>query len=121
MDRTVSTSPCLAQLGLLQYKKAGTSGAQTFAKKVMRNGYSLLRSSLTSRQKSRLAMLLPKLHKKTEMAYSAFTSIDWSRTKAYCSEVLASPPSIWINLRGGKPQGIVHRADHDASGNTISA
>ncbi len=48
------------------------------------------------------------------MAYSAFTSIDWSRTKAYCSEVLASPPSIWINLKGVKPQGIVEPADYEA-------
>ncbi len=66
-------------------------------------------------------MLFPKLHKKTEMAYSAFTSIDWSRTKAYCSEVLASPPSIWINLKGVKPQGIVDRADYDSLVNTIIA
>ena len=47
------------------------------------------------------------------MAYSSFTSIDWSRTKAYCSEVLASPPSIWINLKGVKPQGIIDPADYD--------
>jgi len=58
-------------------------------------------------------MLFPKLVQKTEMAYSSFTSIDWSRTKAYCSEVLASPPSIWINLKGVKPQGTVDPADYE--------
>ena len=55
------------------------------------------------------------------MAYSAFTSIDWSRTKAYCSEVLASPPSIWINLKGVKPQGIVDPKDYDDLLNFIIA
>ncbi len=121
VDRTIFLNRYLAQLGLLHYKKAATSSVQTFAKKAMRMGYSLLRSSLTSRQKSRLAMLFPKLHKKSEMAYSAFTSIDWSRTKAYCSEVLASPPSIWINLKGIKPRGIVDPADYDSLVNTIIA
>ena len=53
------------------------------------------------------------------MAYSSFNSIDWSRTKAYCSEVLASPPSIWINLKGVKPQGVVERSDYDALINLI--
>ncbi len=56
----------------------------------------------------------PKILQKSEMAYSSFTSIDWSRTKAYCSEVLASPPSIWINLKGVKPQGIVDPAEYDS-------
>ncbi len=83
-------------------------------KKILRVGFRRLRSTLTSRQKSRLAMLFPKLREKSEMAYSSFTSIDWSRTKAYCSEVLASPPSIWINLKGVKPQGIVDPADYEA-------
>ena len=73
----------------------------------------MLRSTLSSRQKSRLALLFPKIRQKSEMAYSSFTSIDWSRTKAYCSEVLASPPSIWINLKGIKPQGIVDPAEYN--------
>jgi len=47
------------------------------------------------------------------MAYSSFTDIDWTRTKAYCSEVLAAPPSILINLKGVKPQGIVDPAEYD--------
>ena len=122
VDRTIYLNRYLAQLGLLHYKeKATTSGLSTLGKKVLRGGYSLLRSTLTSRQKSRLALLFPKIVQKTEMAYSAFTSIDWSRTKAYCSEVLASPPSIWINLKGVKPQGIVDPADYEALVNHIIA
>ena len=114
VDRTIFLNRYLAQLGLLYYKKEATSGFRTLGKKVMRGAYSLLRSTLTSRQKSRLALLFPKMRQKSELAYSAFTSIDWSRTKAYCSEVLASPPSIWINLKGVKPQGTVDPADYDA-------
>jgi predicted AlkP superfamily phosphohydrolase/phosphomutase len=114
VDRTIYLNRYLAQLGLLHYKEKATSGISTLGKKILRGGFSMLRSTLTSRQKSRLALLFPKIVQRTEMAYSAFTSIDWSRTKAYCSEVLASPPSIWINLKGVKPQGIVELADYEA-------
>lgn len=114
VDRTVYLNRYLAQIGLLHYHEKATSSTRTLANKVMRAGYSLLRNSLTSRQKSRLAQLFPKMHQKSEMAYSSFTSIDWSRTKAYCSEVLASPPSIWINLKGIKPQGTVDPSEYDA-------
>ncbi len=114
VDRTIYLNRYLAQLGLLHYKEEATSGVRTLGTKVLRAGFSLFRRSLTSRQKSRLAHLFPKILQKSEMAYSSFTSIDWSRTKAYCSEVLASPPSIWINLKGVKPQGIVDPADYDA-------
>src|SRR2546430_6163337 len=57
-------------------------------------------SSDLSRHKTLLAELFPSLRKKAELAYTSFQHIDWNRTKAYCSEVLASPPSIWINLKG---------------------
>lgn len=119
VDRTIFLNRYLAQIGLLHYHKKATSGIRTLLNKVMRFGFSLLRGTLTSRQKSQLAVLFPKMLKKTEEAYSSFTSIDWSRTKAYCSEVLASPPSIWINLKGVKPQGIVEAADYDALINLI--
>ena len=114
VDRTIFLNRYLAQLGLLNYDEKTTSGIRRLGKKLLRVSFSALRSTLTSRQKSRLAMLFPKIRQKSEMAYSSFTSIDWSRTKAYCSEVLASPPSIWINLKGVKPQGIVDPGAYDA-------
>ena len=121
VDRTIFLNRYLAQLGLLNYQKNAASPLHTLRKKAMRTAFAALRSTLTSRQKSKLAQLFPKLHKKSEMSYSAFTSIDWSRTKAYCSEVLASPPSIWINLKGVKPQGIVEPGEYDTLVNTIIA
>jgi predicted AlkP superfamily phosphohydrolase/phosphomutase len=114
VDRTIFLNRYLAQLGLLHYDEKTTSGIKKLGKKLLHVSFSVLRSTLSSRQKSRLALLFPKLRQKSEMAFSSFTSIDWSRTKAYCSEVLASPPSIWINLKGIKPQGIVNPAEYDA-------
>jgi len=121
VDRTIFLNRYLAQLGLLNYQKNAASPLHTLRKKAMRAAFAALRSTLTSRQKSKLAQLFPKLHKQSEMSYSAFTSIDWGRTKAYCSEVLASPPSIWINLKGVKPQGIVEPGEYDALVSTIIA
>ena len=113
VDRTIFLNRYLAQLGLLHYHEKATSGIRGLGKKILRLAFSSLRRTLSSRQKSRLALLFPKIRQKGEMAYSSFTSIDWSRTKAYCSEVLASPPSIWINLKGVKPQGIVNPEQYD--------
>jgi len=113
VDRTIFLNRYLAQLGLLHYDEKTTSSIRKLGKKLLHVGFSVLRSTLSSRQKSRLALLFPKIRQKSEMAYSSFTSIDWGRTKAYCSEVLASPPSIWINLKGIKPQGIVDPAEYN--------
>jgi predicted AlkP superfamily phosphohydrolase/phosphomutase len=121
VDRTIFLNRYLAQLGLLKYKPKATGGLRAIPTKVLRFGFNVLRGTLTSRQKSRLSTLFPKLLQKTEMSYSSFTSIDWSRTKAYCSEVLASPPSILINLKGVKPQGTVDLADYEVLLNFIIA
>ena len=113
-DRKIFLNRYLAQLGLLRYRDEASSGVRRVAKKIFRRGFSLLRSSLSSRQKSYIARIFPTLRKKAELAYTSFASIDWSRTKAYCSEVLAAPPSILINLKGVKPAGIVEPADYAA-------
>jgi predicted AlkP superfamily phosphohydrolase/phosphomutase len=113
VDRTIFLNRYLAQLGLLNYHKKAGTGVRSLGRKLLRFGFSLLRNTLSSRQKSRLALLFPKLRQKSEMAYSSFTNIDWSRTRAYCSEVLASPPSIWINRKGVRPAGIVEPADYE--------
>ena len=121
VDRTIYLNRYLAQLGLLHYKESATSGLRTFGQKVMRAGFSALRGALSSKQKVRLAALFPEMRQKSELAYSSFTAIDWSRTKAYCSEVLAAPPSIYINLKGVKPEGIVEQKDYQAVVNEVIA
>jgi predicted AlkP superfamily phosphohydrolase/phosphomutase len=114
VDRTLYLNRYLAQIGLLHYKENTISPLRKLGQKILRAGFSALRGTLSSRQKTKLAELFPKLREKSELAYSSFTDIDWTRTKAYCSEVLASPPSIRINLKGLKPQGIVDPAEYDS-------
>jgi predicted AlkP superfamily phosphohydrolase/phosphomutase len=113
-DRTIFLNRYLAQIGLLHYREKGNSGVHSVATKILRGGFSLLRTSLPPHQKSFLARVFPTLRKKAELAYTSFANIDWSRTKAYCSEVLASPPSIHINLKGEKPAGTVESAEYEA-------
>lgn len=113
-DRVIYLNRYLAQLGLLHYIPRTTSAIYKIPIKLIRGSLALLRSSLTSRQKSFFAKLFPKLRKKAELSYTSFDSIDWSRTKAYCSEVLAAPPSIRINLKGVKRLGIVEPAEYEA-------
>jgi predicted AlkP superfamily phosphohydrolase/phosphomutase len=45
--------------------------------------------------------------RKWESHYAELSRIDWQQTKAYGYEVLTFPPSIWINLQGARPHGIV--------------
>ena len=61
VDRTIFLNRYLAQLGLLHYHEKATSGIRRLGKKILRLGFSLLRSTLSSRQKSRLALLFPKI------------------------------------------------------------
>jgi predicted AlkP superfamily phosphohydrolase/phosphomutase len=119
VDRTLFLNRYLHQLGLLHYRKPENRGrpekiSRKIGSTILRGGFSVLRKSLSSRQKNLLAEAFPTLRKQAELIYTSFRDIDWNRTKAYCSEVLASPPSIWINLKGVKPQGIVEPAEHRA-------
>src|SRR6266478_6259348 len=112
-DRVVYLNRYLVQLGLLHYRKDERSALKKLTQKIVRCSYTLLRSTLSSRQKSFLARTLPGLRKSFESAVTSFNEIDWTRTKAYCSEKLAATPSIWINLRGVKPRGIVEPSEYE--------
>ena len=113
-ERTVYLNRYLAQLGLLHYKEGTTSAFGKMKQRFIRSLFQSIRGALTSAQKKKLASLLPALREKFEVAATSFANIDWSRTQAYCSEVLASPPSIWINLKGTRPNGIVEPGDYEA-------
>jgi predicted AlkP superfamily phosphohydrolase/phosphomutase len=112
-DRVVYLNRYLAQLGLLHYRKDERSALNKLAHKIVRGSYKLLNSTLSSRQKSFLARTLPRLRKSFESAVTSFNQIDWTRTKAYCSEMVAAAPSIWINRKGVKPRGIVEQSEHE--------
>ena len=118
-DRTIYLNRYLAQIGLLHYRKNTDNVLQKAARTVVRKIYRVLLDNLSSRQKIWLADLMPALRDKAETSYTSFTEIDWTRTKAFCSEVLASPPSVWINLKGQRPQGIVEPADYEKVRNEV--
>lgn len=113
-DRILYLNRYLAQLGLLCYVEEKNSPPQKLVKQFLRWSYDLLRSSLSSRQKIQLANAFPALRKRFESTVTSYTNIDWSRTKAFCSEVLASPQGIWINRKGVKPAGIVDDAEYES-------
>ena len=97
----------LADLGLLSYRDDGTGEARRLLSSAVRGIDRVVRGALTSGQKRRLAGMFPKLRVGWEQSRTGFDAIDWSNTKAYCSEVLTSPASVWINVKGRQPQGIV--------------
>ncbi len=112
-DRRVYLNRYLAQLGLLKYREETYSLAGKVRTGLIRLADRLIRGTLSSSQKKKLAGRFPALRAKFEGAATSFANIDWARTKAYCSEVLASPPSISINLKGSKPEGIVEPAEYE--------
>jgi predicted AlkP superfamily phosphohydrolase/phosphomutase len=117
VDRTLFLNRYLHQIGVLRYRKRANSrlprlGISRMGSNILRAGFSLLRRSLSSRQKAFIAELFPALRNRAELAYTSFQNIDWIRTKAFCSEVLASPPSIRINLKGVKRHGIVEPEEY---------
>ncbi len=109
-DRVIYLNRYLAQLGLLAYKRGG--GVGVFAR-VARRIYGAARGMLGSNQKKWLAERFPALREKIENAATSFANIDWKRTKAYCSEVLAYPPSVFLNIKGERPEGIVEPAERE--------
>jgi predicted AlkP superfamily phosphohydrolase/phosphomutase len=113
-ERTVYLNRYLAQMGLLKYKQSATSTFGKWKQRTVRALYDGIRGALSSGQKKKLASLFPSLRQKFEGAATSFGNIDWANTKAYCSEVLASPPSIWINLKGARPQGCVEPSEYEA-------
>lgn len=112
-DRVIYLNRFLAQLGLLKYQQQKQSPLGKTKQQMVRTAYNLLSGTLGPDQKKFLAGLLPGLREKFEGAYTSFATIDWSATKAYCSEILASPPSIWINRRSEKPAGIVSDEEYE--------
>ena len=112
-DRVVYLNRFLAQLGLLKYRQQKQSALGKAKQQVIKSLYKVLHGTLGPDQKKFLAGLLPGLRERFEGAYTSFANIDWSETKAYCSEILASPPSIWINQKGEKPAGIVSQEEYE--------
>jgi predicted AlkP superfamily phosphohydrolase/phosphomutase len=113
-DRVLYLNRFLAQLGLLTYRTPKQSALGRAKQQAVRAVYKLLYGTLGPKEKKFLAGLLPGLRERFEGAYTSFANIDWASTKAYCSEILASPPCIWINRKGEKPAGIVKDDEYES-------
>jgi predicted AlkP superfamily phosphohydrolase/phosphomutase len=111
-DRVIYLNRFLWQLGLLRYREQQKSPLKA-KEQAVRAVYKVLSGTLGPDQKKFLAGLLPGLRERFEGAYTSFANIDWAGTKAYCSEILASPPSIWINRKNEKPAGIVSEEEYE--------
>jgi predicted AlkP superfamily phosphohydrolase/phosphomutase len=106
----------LSRLGLLRVSSGGAAGSLPgrMANALIRRIDPLIRGGLSSKQKGRLADLLPVLRRKWDSRRTSYSMIDWENTKAYCYEALTHPPGIWINTKGDRPGGIVNRGrDYD--------
>ncbi len=113
-DRVVYLNRYLAQLGLLFYKEEAKGFFARARQKVLRTIHNVVRANLSSGQKKLIASMFPVLRERFEDAATSFANIDWGKTKAFCSEVLAYPPSIVINSEGSQPNGIVKSTDYEA-------
>ena len=103
-NKVVHLNQYLSNLGLLQFKK---NDSGSILNTIIKRLDPLLRRTLTPRQKAKIANLLPEIRKKWDTRRTSLSAIDWSKTKAYCYEVLPTYTNIWVNLRGKHPQGIV--------------
>lgn len=103
--RVVHLNRFLQELGLLTRKPPTLFSKLT--RPVFKKVDTLLRTSLGPELKARIAGMLPALRRKWEAQYAGFADVDWSRTQAYCYEVLTFPPGIWVNRKGTRPEGVV--------------
>jgi predicted AlkP superfamily phosphohydrolase/phosphomutase len=113
-DRVLYLNRFLAQFGLLKYRVPRRRQLEAIKQRATRAAYKALYRTLGPAPKKFIAALFPGMRERFEAAYTSFADIDWSDTKAYCSEVLASPPSIWINKKHEKPCGIVDQCEYEA-------
>lgn len=108
--RIIHLNRYLSEIGLLKFLKSSQSWyhPKGLIHPLIRKMDVALRGSLTPQQKAKIARWFPQLRKKWEFHHTGLSNIDWQHTKAYCYEVLTFPPSIWINVKGLRPQGIVN-------------
>lgn len=106
-QRVFYVNKFLQEIGMLHIK-GGNNNNSNLINHGIKKMDKVLRAVLPSDAKATLINKFPSLRIKWENRSTAFSSIDWSKTKAYCHEVLSNPASIWINVKGIRPEGIVN-------------
>jgi predicted AlkP superfamily phosphohydrolase/phosphomutase len=107
-DKAISINRRLQQAGLFAFNARPPIAARA-ASALKRAGLSLLPSAAQQRVFRRLGGLVDALESRAR-----FGHVDWPRTLAYSDE-LNYFPSVWINLRGREPGGIVEPDDYEAT------
>jgi predicted AlkP superfamily phosphohydrolase/phosphomutase len=99
----------LEQLGLLKLREQKNKWYRpgVLLDRLIKKGDTFLRSTLSPRQKERVAQLFSRFRNKWEAHNAGLSNIDWENTKAYCYEIVTCPSGIWINQKGLRPQGVV--------------
>ena len=105
-DKAISINRRLHETGLLSLKRRRgiVPLASGWAKRV---GLRLLPADMQQRMFRRLGGAVGALE-----STSRFAHVDWPHTVAY-SEDLNTFPSVWINLRGREPGGVVNPEDYE--------
>jgi predicted AlkP superfamily phosphohydrolase/phosphomutase len=104
-DKAVYLNRWLESEGLLRFKKlngfvkAGIEGAKQYGLRVLPPNV------------KRAIYRLTKIPDMVE-SWARFAAIDWTQTQAY-SEETPYYPSIWINLKGREPMGLVDPQDYE--------
>jgi predicted AlkP superfamily phosphohydrolase/phosphomutase len=109
--KAVYLNQWLAQLGLQRrYEGAGSRLNGRLKRAALQCVPASLQARLFRLQHGRWANWLE--------SRSRFAGIDWTGTRAF-SEELNYFPSVWLNLKGREPQGVVERADYQAARDDI--
>jgi predicted AlkP superfamily phosphohydrolase/phosphomutase len=103
-SKAVYLNRWLAQLGLQRrYERAGSQLSARIKCAALQCVPTHLQAQLFRLRQGRWADWLE--------SRSRFAGIDWTGTRAF-SEELNYFPSVWLNLKGREPQGVVARADY---------
>lgn len=99
----------LVEQGFLRFTSGNSVKSRTKKSglKALRKINFLLKSFLSRRIKEKLARYFPGLRNRVDSTLY-LSGIDWDNTLAYSRE---NAPTIWINLKGREPKGIVEPGD----------
>ncbi len=110
-DRVVHLNRYLEQQGLLGFRPRGGAAARAARTLALRAVPYRLQGVLVRRAPDAAGWL---------EGGARFGGVDWSRTTAF-SEELDYHPSVWINLAGREPGGIVPAADYHGTRDRVAA
>src|SRR5439155_1360240 len=111
-DRVVHLNRRLAECGLLGFRRASRGRVAGLVRAAALRAVPRRLQGALVRRAPAAAGRLEGLHR--------LAGIEWSRTVAYAEE-LDYHPSVWLNLRGREPEGVVDPAAYRATRGRVAA